>query len=203
MIVIGLTGGIGTGKSEVARILEELGAVIIYADQVGHEAYTPHSATWSEVVAAFGSDILGDNQEIDRRKLGSIVFSDPAQLERLNGIMHPHMARMVSDKIGNFRTNGKQVVVVEAAVLFEAGWDRLVDEVWSTSAPEDTVVARLMSRNGMAEQEARNRINSQMSAGERARRSQAIIDNSGDIDHLESVVRNLWHTRVEEKVGNE
>ena len=203
MIVIGLTGGIGTGKSEVARILEELGAVIIDADQVGHEAYTPHSATWSEVVAAFGPDILGDNQEIDRRKLGSIVFSDPAQLERLNGIMHPQMARMVSEKVENFRTSGKRVVVVEAAVLFEAGWDRLVDEGWSSSAPEDTVVARLMSRNGMAEQEARNRINSQMSASERARRSQAIVDNSGDIDHLESVVRNLWHTRVEEKVGKE
>ena len=203
MIVIGLTGGIGSGKSEVARILGDLGAVIINADQVGHQAYTPHSETWSEVVAAFGPDILGDNQEIDRRKLGSIVFSDPAQLERLNGIMHPRMARMVSDKIEDFRTEGERVVVVEAAVLFEAGWDRLVDEVWSTSAPEDAVVARLMSRNGMAEQEARKRINSQISAGERAERSQAVVDNSGDIDHLFSVVRNLWNSRVEEKVGKE
>lgn len=203
MIVIGLTGGIGTGKSEAARILRDLGAEVINADQVGHAAYAPHSETWSEVVAAFGPEILGDNQEIDRRKLGSIVFSDPAQLERLNGIMHPRMARMVSDEIEGFRAEGKRSVVVEAAVLFEAGWDSLVDEVWSTTAPEDTVVARLMSRNGMAEQEARNRINSQMSARERAERSHALVDNSGDIDHLESVVRNLWYTRVQEKVGNE
>ena len=203
MFVIGLTGGIGTGKSEVARILEDLGAAIINADQVGHSAYAPHSETWSRVVAAFGPGILGDNQEIDRRKLGSIVFSDPAQLERLNGIMHPQMAGMVSELIDGFRTEGKPVVVVEAAVLLEAGWDALVDEVWSTTAPEDAVVDRLIARNSMTEEEARRRISSQMSAQERAERSQAVIDNSGDMDHLQLVVSDLWQTRVEVKVGNE
>ena len=201
MIVIGLTGGIGTGKSEAARILQDLGAVIINADQVGHSAYTPHSEIWSEVVQTFGRDILDASDEIDRRKLGAIVFSDPAQLERLNRIMHPRMARMVQEQIDGLRENGAPVVVVEAAVLFEAGWDSLVDEVWSTAAPEETVVARLVARNGLPEDEARKRINAQMSASERAARSQAVVDNSEDIIRLREAVQALWETRVEVKVG--
>ncbi len=201
MIVIGLTGGIGTGKSEAARILQDLGAVIINADQVGHSAYTPHSEIWSEVVQTFGRDILDASDEIDRRKLGAIVFSDPAQLERLNRIMHPRMARMVQEQIDGLRENGAPVVVVEAAVLFEAGWDSLVDEVWSTDAPEETVVARLVARNGLPEDEARKRINAQMSASERAARSQAVVDNSEDIIRLREAVQALWETRVEVKVG--
>ena len=201
MIVIGLTGGIGTGKSEAARILQDLGAVIINADQVGHSAYTPHLEIWSEVVQTFGRDILDASDEIDRRKLGAIVFSDPAQLERLNRIMHPRMARMVQEQIDGLRENGAPVVVVEAAVLFEAGWDSLVDEVWSTDAPEETVVARLVARNGLPEDEARKRINAQMSASERAARSQAVVDNSEDIIRLREAVQALWETRVEVKVG--
>jgi dephospho-CoA kinase len=201
MIVIGLTGGIGTGKSEAARILQDLGAVVINADQVGHSAYTPHSEIWSEVVQAFGRDILDTNDEIDRRKLGAIVFSDSAQLERLNRIMHPRMARMVQEQIDGLRENGAPVVVVEAAVLFEAGWDALVDEVWSTAAPEETVVARLVVRNGLPEDEARKRINAQMSSAERAARSQAVVDNSEDIIRLREAVQALWETRVEVKVG--
>ena len=201
MIVIGLTGGIGTGKSEAARILQDLGAVVINADQVGHSAYTPHSEMWSEVVQAFGRDILDTNDEIDRRKLGAIVFSDSAQLERLNRIMHPRMARMVQEQIDGLRENGAPVVVVEAAVLFEAGWDALVDEVWSTAAPEETVVARLVVRNGLPEDEARKRINAQMSSAERAARSQAVVDNSEDIIRLREAVQALWETRVEVKVG--
>ncbi len=201
MIVIGLTGGIGTGKSEAARILQDLGAVIINADQVGHSAYTPHSEIWSEVVSAFGKGILEDNEEIDRRKLGAIVFSDSSQLERLNRIMHPRMAKMVQQELDRLRDDGAPVAVVEAAVLFEAGWDSLVDEVWTTAAPEESVVARLMARNGLPEEEARKRINAQMSADERAARSQAVVDNSGDMTHLRSAVQALWETRVEEKVG--
>jgi dephospho-CoA kinase len=201
MIVIGLTGGIGTGKSEAARILQDLGAIVINADQVGHSAYTPHSEIWSEVVSAFGKGILDDNEEIDRRKLGAIVFSDSGQLERLNRIMHPRMANMVQQELDRLREDGALVAVVEAAVLFEAGWDSLVDEVWTTAAPEESVVARLMARNGLPEEEARKRINAQMSVGERASRSQAVVDNSGDMTRLRSAVQALWETRVQEKVG--
>lgn len=200
MIVIGLTGGIGTGKSEVARIFQELGAVLINADQIGHQAYTPHSEIWQEVVKAFGEEILQPNGEIDRKKLGSIVFADPDQLTRLNQIMHPRMARMVAQQVQELREQGADVVVVEAALLFEAGWDSLVGEVWSTESPENLVIKRLQSRSGLSQEEAKKRIDSQMSAEERKSRSQVVVDNSGDLIELERVVRSIWDRRVKVKV---
>jgi len=196
MLVIGLTGSIGTGKSEAARQLEALGASIISADQVGHEAYTPNTEAWQQVVAAFGDTILGKDGEIDRRKLGEIVFSDPSQLEKLNEIMHPRMARMVADKIKVLRSQGVEVVVVEAALLFEAGWDTLVEEVWVTDSPEQVVIERLKKRNGLSEEEARKRISSQMDRSERLERSDFVIDNSGDMAGLESAIKELWDRRV-------
>ncbi len=200
MIVIGLTGGIGTGKSEVARIFQELGAVLINADQIGHQAYNPHSEIWQEVVKAFGEEILQPSGEIDRKKLGSIVFADPDQLTRLNQIMHPRMARMVARQVQELGEQGADVVVVEAALLFEAGWDSLVGEVWSTESPEDLVIKRLQSRSGLSQEEAKKRIDSQMSAEERKSRSQVVVDNSGDLVDLEKVVRSIWDQRVKAKV---
>ena len=195
-MVIGLTGSIGTGKSEAARQLEALGASIISADQVGHEAYTPNTEAWEQVVAAFGDDILQDDGEIDRRKLGAVVFSDPGQLEKLNQIMHPRMARMVADKIEELRDQGVEVVVVEAALLFEAGWDLLVEEVWVTDSTEQVVIERLKQRNGMSEEEARKRISSQMGRTERLERSDYVIENSGDMATLGNTIKELWNRRV-------
>ena len=176
--------------------MEALGASIISADQVGHEAYTPNTEAWKQVVVAFGDDILQEDGEIDRKKLGAVVFSDPGQLDRLNQIMHPRMARMVSDKIEVLRGQGVGVVVVEAALLFEAGWDSLVEEVWVTDSPEEIVIERLRQRNGMSEEEARKRISSQMDRFERLERSDAVIDNSGDMAGLESAIKELWDRRV-------
>ena len=196
MLVIGLTGSIGTGKSEAARQLEALGASVISADQVGHEAYTPNAEAWKEVVSAFGDGILREDGEIDRRALGAIVFSDPGQLEKLNQIMHPRMAQMVADKIDVLRDQGVGVVVVEAALLFEAGWDSLVGEVWTTDSPECVVVERLKERNGMSEEGVRKRISSQMGRTERLDRSDYVIENSGDMVALEAAIKELWDRRV-------
>jgi dephospho-CoA kinase len=196
MLVIGLTGGIGTGKSEVARLLESLGAAPINADQIGHEAYTPHSETWNLVVDAFGEGILQESGEIDRRALGGIVFSDPEEMAKLNSIMHPQMASMVTDRIDSLRGDGAEVVVVEAAVLFEAGWETLVDEVWSTDSPVEIVVQRLQAARGISPEEARKRIDSQMDREERLGRSDVVVDNSGDVARLERTVRELWQSRV-------
>lgn len=196
MLVIGLTGGIGTGKSEVSRLLESLGATLINADQIGHEAYTPRTETWSLVVDAFGEGILQESGEIDRRKLGAIVFSDPEEMAKLNGIMHPRMARMVSDRIDSLREDGAEVAVVEAAVLFEAGWEILVDEVWSTDSPVEAVVERLQAARGIDPEEAQKRIASQMDREERLGRSDVVVDNSGDVADLERTVRGLWESRV-------
>ena len=195
MLVIGLTGGIGTGKSLVSRMLEERGATIIDADLVGHEAYTPHTETWQVVVDTFG-DVLAEDGQIDRRKLGAIVFSDPSQLEKLNAIMHPRMYKMIEERIQNLKSGGADTIVVEAAILIEAKWTPLVDEVWVTTAPEDQVIARIKGRNNMGEEAARARINSQMSSEERSEHADVLIANSGSMDRLKETVDSLWESRV-------
>ncbi|MCY4366908.1 MAG: dephospho-CoA kinase [Chloroflexi bacterium] len=200
MLVIGLTGGIGTGKTEVSRILQAMGATVINADQVGHEAYTPHSEAWEAVVKAFGKGIVQESGEIDRRKLGGIVFADPERLAVLNGIMHPRMAAIVLEKLQSLDEGGVIVAVVEAAVLFEAGWDSLVDEVWTTESPEDFVVSRLQERNGFAPEEIRKRIASQMSSSERSNRATEVVNNSGELADLERTVRAIWKRRVEGRI---
>ena len=200
MLVIGLTGGIGAGKSEAARYMTSLGAALIDADQVGHEAYRPHAEAWRRVVDAFGPDILSPDNEIDRPKLGAIVFSDPAQLARLNAIMHPLMAKMVQQKITDLQAEGATVIVVEAALLYEAGWDSLVHETWVADAPETAVINRLSQRSGMTEAEARKRLASQMPRPERLNRADAIIDNSKDLAAMQQAIDGLWASRVKERI---
>ena len=197
MIVIGLTGGIGTGKSEVARILGEFGAHIIDADKLGHSAYLPHSEIWEEVVKAFGDGVLLPDGQIDRKRLGCIVFYDPEKLTKLSQIMHPRMGQMVANLI---KEEDADVVVVEAAVLLEAGWDQLVDEVWCTEAAEEIVIDRLGVRNGLSREEVQKRINSQMSTNERKSRSQVMVENNGDLEELTKVVGQIWESRAKTKV---
>ena len=177
-----------------------LGAELIDADVVGHEAYRPDAEAWRQVVQAFGEGILGEDNEIDRRKLGAIVFSEPEKLARLNGIMHPLMADMVQQKIEAHRRHGEKVVVVEAALLFEAGWDSLVHEVWVTDSSVEMVVGRVAQRNGMTEEDARRRVDSQMSRQERLERADYVIDNSSDVDAMRRAIDELWATRVNERI---
>lgn len=201
MLVIGLTGGIATGKSEVGRLLKALGAVIIDADAVGHQAYKPNTEGWREVVEAFGEDILQPDGDIDRRELGNIVFSDPKQLAKLNGIMHSRMARMITEELDRLGPLGTTVAVVEAALLFEAGWDSLVDEVWVTDSPRGAVIERLHSRNGLAAQEALKRIEAQMDRTKRLKQSQVVVDNSAGLSELKRTVVGLWASRVKERIS--
>ena len=196
MIVIGLTGGIGSGKSEVSRMLKELGATVIDADRVGHEAYRPHTESWKDLVDEFGRDILLPNGEIDRKKLGARVFSSPQDLARLNAIVHPRMYTMMEERLEALRRQGTEVVVMEAAVLIEAGWTPLVDEVWVTTAPEDVAVQRIRQRNGMPGEEVRQRIRSQLSSEERAKQAAVVIENSGGMEELRERVREAWSSRV-------
>ncbi len=192
MKVIGLTGGIGSGKSTVSQYLQELGAVILDADKVGHEAYRPNTETWQELVAAFGRQILTPDDEIDRKKLGEIVFSDPESLARLNQIVHPRMYQMMETRIEECRQQGVAVVVLEAAILLEAGWTPLVDEVWVTVASESTVVGRVKERTGLPEEQILARIRSQLSSEERAKQANVVINNDGNLDELKTKVQELW-----------
>jgi dephospho-CoA kinase len=192
MKVIGLTGGIGSGKSTVSQLLHELGAVVLDADRIGHEAYKPNTETWLEVVSAFGRQILTSNGEIDRRRLAQIVFSDPESLARLNQIVHPRMYEMMKTKIEEFRRQGVKVVVLEAAILLEADWTPLVDEVWVTVTPEHEVVKRTVERTGLPEEQVIARIRSQLSSEERTKHANVIINNDGSIDELKVKIKELW-----------
>jgi len=169
---------------------------LVNADRVGHEAYQPHSQVWREVVDTFGEQVLKPTGEIDRERLGAIVFDDSNARAKLNSIMHPRMGRMMQERMGDLRRQGVGVVVLEAALLLEAGWDSLVDEVWVTSSPPKQVVERIRLRNNLSEEEVQSRISSQMPSEERAAHSQVLVDNSGSLDELREQVETLWNTRV-------
>jgi len=192
MKVIGLTGGIGSGKSTVSKFLEELGAFIIDADKVGHEAFKPDTELWREVVAAFGRQILKPGGEIDRNKLAEMVFGNPELLSRLNQIMHPRMYALVKAQLEEYRRQGVRVVVLEAPLLLEAGWTSLVDEVWVTVASESTVLRRLQEQIGLSKQQSLARIRSQLSSEERIKQADVVIDTDCSLDEVKTKVNELW-----------
>ena len=200
MFVIGLIGGIGSGKSSVSAILHSLGVEIIDADKVGHEAYTPNSEGWKKVISVFGQDIVGPENEIDRKKLGGIVFSDPSEMEKLNKLMHPIIHNLVEEKIKLLSNQGVKVVVLEAAILIEANWQDLTDEIWLAKANQEVVIERVQLRNNFTREEIIKRIQSQMSNDEREKHSDIVIDNNGTIEQLEEKVKTLWQSRVNGRV---
>ena len=192
MIVIGLTGGILSGKSTVARMLADLGAAVIDADKVGHDCYRSGTEGWEKVVAEFGKGILGPDNEIDRAKLSAVVFDSDNALHKLNSIMHPIIRRSVEQKIGQYADKGTDVVVVEAPVLLEAGWTDLFHRIWVTAVPEEVAARRFAQRSGLSEQEAERRIKSQMSSEERIRHADDVINTSGSIEQTKADVEKLW-----------
>lgn len=192
MKVIGFTGGIGSGKSTITQYLAELGAVIIDADKVGHEAFEPDTEIWHAVVDAFGREIVAESGEIDRKKLGPIVFGDPDELSRLNGIMHPRMFDMMRVRIDEYREQDVAVVVIEAAILIEADWTPLADEVWVATAPESAILDRLEKQRGMDKEQTLARIRSQLTSEERTKHADVVIHNDGSLDELKATVGQLW-----------
>ena len=185
MKVIGLTGNICSGKSTVAGFLARHGAVVVDADEIGHEALMPSSETWKQVVDTFGQEILADNKEVDRKKLGEIVFSNPDALKRLNGIMHPGMHEVARRRIDELKRVGSKVVVLEATLLIEAGWVDLVDEVWVANASEDTMVERCRRRSGLSDADARSRMAAQMSAQEKLKHADIVINTDVPLSKVE------------------
>lgn len=196
MTVVGLTGSICSGKSTIARFLAQMGAAVINADEIGHEAYQPHCETWQQVVDAFGKTILAANDEIDRKKLGEIVFKDPEALRQLNGIMHPGMHRVAEKRIEKLKQEGAKVVVLEAPLLVEANWLDLVDEVWVAKANEENSLKRCRERSGLSEAQARARLASQLPPDEKAKYADVLIDTNVSLAEVEEKVRELWEQRL-------
>lgn len=192
-ITIGLTGGIGSGKSTAAKILAELGAPIIDADKVGHEIYLPQTPAYRELVAAFGEGILGADGTIDRRKLGPIVFADPAALRRLNAIVHPKMYARMGEMVAAMRRAGEtRPIVVEAAILIEAKWQPLFDEIWLVTAARERVIERIERDRGLKPEQTEARIRAQLSDEERRKHATAEIRNDGTPEELRDAITRLW-----------
>ncbi|MDP6646915.1 MAG: dephospho-CoA kinase [Dehalococcoidales bacterium] len=190
--VIGLTGGIGSGKSTVAQLLVELGAVVIDADELGHEVFPRGTEIWREVLANFGRQILAPGGEIDRTKLGGIVFNNPSALFKLNRIMHPRMYEMVKVRIDEYRRRRVAVLVLEATLLIEAEWTSLVDEVWVIITPEPKVFERLQKQRGLVRKEILARLRSQLPIEERLKHANVVIDNEDGFDELKARVTESW-----------
>jgi phosphopantetheine adenylyltransferase/dephospho-CoA kinase len=190
--VIGLTGGIASGKSTVANAFREKGVPVIDADILGHRTYEPGTSTYRDVIAAFGQDIVAADGTIDRRVLGGKVFGKPDELKRLTDVVWPGIRRLARSELSELETAGNSVAVLEAAVLFEAGWEDLVDEVWVVVVEPDHAVKRLAQRNNLDETAARARIASQLSNDERIARAQVVIHNNGTLDALQSAIEREW-----------
>ncbi len=191
MLTIGLTGGIASGKSVVAQMLAARGATVVDVDRVAHETYRRGTPGFERVVAAFGPAVAGADGEVDRRVLGGRVFGRPEELKKLTDIVWPlTRSRLEEMKAERIAMGG--VLVFEAAVLIEAGWTDLVDEVWVVAVPVAIARARLMARNGISEEQADARISSQLSNEERAGHADVTIDNSGDLAALERRVDEAW-----------
>lgn len=192
-MVIGLTGGIASGKSTVAARLEALGAFVIDADKLGHRAYQPGTAAFHAVVARFGDDVVDADGRIDRKALGARVFGNPERLKQLTDIVWPEIGRLAAADMAAARDrNPDAIVVLEAAVLFEAGWERSVDEVWAVVVDPEVAVTRACARDGLAPDDVRRRIGAQVGNDERRARADVVIDNSGDLESLLAQVDEAW-----------
>ena len=191
MRIIGLAGGIGSGKSTVADFLREVGAVTVGLDKVGHEVLKQDSVR-DQLVNEFGREILGAGGDIDRQLLGNIVFNNPEALMKLNAIVHPAIDTIVSEKTAKCRQQGVQVLVLEAAAMLEAHRDWQVDEIWVTIAPEDTVINRIRNRSGFSEEAIKARIRSQISNEERIKLADVVIDTDCRLEELKDRTLEEW-----------
>ena len=180
MIVVGLTGGIASGKSTVAEFLREAGARIVDADRIARAVVTPGRPAHNEIVAAFGRTILLPDGQIDRKRLGAIIFSDPVQQTALNAIVHPRVIEGIDAVVNRIAAESPDaVVVLDVPLLYEAGMDRDLSDVIVVYVPEALQLQRLMARDGLSAAEAMARIRSQLPLAEKRRRATIVIDNSG------------------------
>ncbi len=189
-ILIGLTGNIATGKSNVARVLRSLGARVIDADAIARQVVEKGRPALAEIVRVFGPTVLTEAGELNRRALGAIVFSDPARLKQLEAITHPAVHAEMERLLAAMPPDA--IAVVEVIKLFEAGWAERCDQVWVTTCSLQDQVRRLMHSRGLSEAEARARVDAQSSQQDKIARADLVIDTSGSLDETEAQVRRAW-----------
>lgn len=188
-MIIGLTGGIASGKSYVAGILRELGAEIIDADEIYRGLIQPGAPLHEKIVSLWGTEVIASDGSIDRKRLGSIIFSSDEERKKLNALTHPLIIEAIKEQLGNRR--GK-IAVLMAPLLIEAGQQHLVDELWFVSLDEEKQITRLIERDNLTGDDARRRIHAQMSQEEKMKSAHYIIDNSGTPESTKTQVTDLW-----------
>ena len=194
MILVGLTGGIATGKSTVADLFRQFGAAVIDADQLARDVVQPGKPAWREIVKCFGKRVLLPDRTIDRPALGSIVFRNRRKLRRLERIIHPRVAREQQRRARRIaRRTPDAIIIYEVPLLFEAGVNTRVNKIIVVTADRETQIARLKRRNGLTRQQAFQRIKSQMPLAEKARRADIVLDGTKSKSFLSRVIRRLVH----------
>jgi len=201
MKLIGLTGGIATGKSTVASILRELGAVIIDADELAREIVQPGKEAWREIVDAFGPEILQADKTIDREKLRKIVFQDPEARKLLESITHPHIRALAQERIEKLAAAGAEVVVYEAPLLFENQVHQWIRPVILVACDLATQKKRLKERDRLGEVEIRRHLDAQMPLEEKRKLADHVIENNGDLEELRRQVRDVWEKITKQAEG--
>lgn len=192
-IMVGLTGGIGSGKSTVAELLAERGAHVIDADRVAHEVYAPHTLGFERLVERFGEGIVGDNGAIDRAALGALVFRDKQALADLNAIVHPLVRAEVASRVAGFVADDPDsVIVIEAALMTETGWSGGAGRLWAVIAHPEVVKHRLVKLRGMDPEEVSRRMAAQADNASRRRAASRVIENNGSLLDLEAEVQAAW-----------
>jgi dephospho-CoA kinase len=200
-IMVGLTGGIGSGKSTVAEMLAERGARVIDADRVAHEVYAPHTLGFERLVERFGEGIVGEDGAIDRARLGALVFRDPAALADLNAIVHPLVRAEVAARVADIVSEDPHaILVVEAALMTETGWSGGAGRLWVVLADPQVVLERLVRLRHMDPDEVRRRMAAQADNDTRRRSATRVIENDGTLLDLEAEVQEAW-TELEQELA--
>lgn len=208
MHVVGLTGGIACGKSTVSRWLrEKYNLPVLDADVIAEELAAPGNALWQSYVERYGAEraLLPDGK-LDRSAIGQIIFADPNERAWVDRMAHPLIRAEAVRRLTALRNEKHPAVILDVPLLFEAGWDDMVDEIWVVYADEATEIARLMERNGLSEPFARQRIASQMPLAEKKQRANVVIDNTGDLEAMQIQVAAAWQALLnarERQGGNQ
>ena len=188
MMIIGLNGGIGSGKSTVSDILKEQGIPVVDGDLISREVVEPHRPAYEEIVRVFGAEVLQQDGTLNRKRIGEIVFSDPEKLSMLNSITHKEIYRVILERLEYLKETGTSLVFLDVALLFETGFDQLTDWVWVVDAPDAVRVERIQKRDGLKEEEILKRIQSQMSRELRNTKGNLVLDNSNSREELKAQI---------------
>lgn len=192
MFIIGLTGGIASGKSTVSEMLRQLGAPIIDADAVAREVVAPGQPAWRDIVAHFGTTVVRTDQTLDRRRLGEVVFKDTQARRVLEQFTHPRIQEIITERLRELQMEGCPVVVLDMPLLIETGWHHKVDQVWLVYVEPAVQLARLMARNGLPRTEAAARIAAQMPLSVKKSYAHIVIDNGRDLAATRRQVEQAW-----------